>query len=127
MPFRVDVEVVEGVAIITPRGRISLGEGDQRMQRAVLETLERGCSRIVLMLGDVMYVDSSGLGSLFSAFTWAKNRGGDLVFAGLTKRIKDLLMITKLYTVVETYETMEQALAHFGVSPPKSKAADGQP
>lgn len=77
------------------------------------DELEGGVTKILLNLGDVSYIDSSGIGELVSAFTTTKNRGGELKLVNLTKKMHDLLQITKLYTVFDVYEDESEAIASF--------------
>ncbi len=72
-----------------------------------------GKTDILLNLGDVSYVDSSGIGELVSSFTTVSNQGGQLKLLSLTKKLKELLAITKLLTVFDSYEKKEDALASF--------------
>src|SRR6202023_1995488 len=92
---------VDGVSIVGCRGRITLGEGSIVLRDTVKDLLGKGQKKILLNLGDVNYIDSSGIGELVSAYTTAKNQGGELKLLKLTKKVHDLLQITKLYTVFD--------------------------
>jgi anti-sigma B factor antagonist len=105
--------VVSGVSVLDLSGKIVLGEGDGQIRDRIKDLLADGQKRILLNLGDVNYIDSAGLGALISSYTTTKRQGGQLKLVNLTKRIKDLLAITKLITVFETYDNEGQALASF--------------
>jgi anti-sigma B factor antagonist len=104
---------VDGVTILDCSGRITLGEGSVQLRDAVRDLLSKGSKQILLNLGDVTYIDSSGIGELVSAFTTVRNQGGDLKLLNLTKKIHDLLQITKLYTVFDVKEDEASAVASF--------------
>jgi anti-sigma B factor antagonist len=106
--------VVGGVSILDLSGKVVLGEGDLQVKERIRDLLADGQRRILLNLAEVNYIDSAGLGSLISAYTTAKREGGSLKLVNLTKRIHDLLAITKLITVFETFDTEPEALASFG-------------
>src|SRR3954463_7589791 len=99
----------DDITIIDLKGRITLGEGSVTVRETVHDLLSKGQKRILLNLGEVNYIDSSGIGELVSAFTAAKKLGGELKLLNLTKKIHDLLQITKLYTVFDVKE--DEALA----------------
>ena len=101
------------VVILDLSGKITIGEGSVQLRDAVEKLLEAGRNRIVLNLAGVSYVDSSGIGELVSRYTTTKNTGGRLKLLNLPKKIKDLLMITKLLTVFEIYEDEQAALESF--------------
>jgi anti-sigma B factor antagonist len=105
--------VVSGVSVLDLSGKIVLGEGDGQIRDRIKDLLADGQRRILLNLGDVNYIDSAGLGALISSYTTTKRQGGHLKLVNLTKRIQDLLAITKLITVFETYDNEAQALASF--------------
>jgi anti-sigma B factor antagonist len=101
------------VTILDLSGKITIGEGSVQLREAVRRLLDEGKKKILLNLGDVSYVDSSGIGELVSSYTTTNNNGGQLKLLNLTKKIQDLLMITKLLTVFETHDTEEAAVASF--------------
>ena len=94
---------VGAVTIIDLSGKISLGEGSALLRRTIRELLENGQTRILLNLGDVNYIDSSGIGELVSGFTAVRNRNGELKLLNLSKKVNDLLQLTKLFTVFDVY------------------------
>jgi len=106
--------VVGGVSILDLSGKIVLGEGDLQVKDRIKDLLSDGQRRILLNLADVTYIDSAGLGALISSYTTARREGGSLKLVNLTKRIQDLLAITKLITVFETFDSEPEALDSFG-------------
>jgi anti-sigma B factor antagonist len=104
---------VDGVTIVDLSGRITLGEGSVVLRDAVKDLLGKGQKKILLNLGDVSYIDSSGIGELVSAFTSVRNQGGELKLLHLTKKVHDLLQITKLYTVFDVKDDEAGAIAAF--------------
>ena len=113
MNLRVSTRQVDGVDIVDCSGRITLGEGSVVLRDTVKDLLAKGHKRILLNLGDVNYIDSSGIGELVSAFTTAKNQGGELKLLNLTKKVHDLLQITKLYTVFDVKDDEAAAVKAF--------------
>ncbi len=104
---------VDGVTIVDLSGRITLGEGSVVLRDTVRDLLSKGQKKILLNLGDVNYIDSSGIGELVSAYTTAKNQGGELKLLNLTKKVHDLLQITKLYTVFDVKDDEAGAVKSF--------------
>ena len=104
---------VDGVTILDLGGKITLGEASGALRKAVQDALSAGSKKIVLNLADVSYIDSAGLGELVSAYTTVKNAGGELKLLGLTKKVKDLLVITKLLTVFDVKESEQDAIGSF--------------
>ena len=104
----------DDITIVDLKGRITLGEGSVTVRDTVHDLLSKGQKRILLNLGDVNYIDSSGLGELVSAFTAARKQGGELKLLNLTKKIHDLLQITKLYTVFDVKDDEALAVESFG-------------
>jgi len=104
---------VGGIAIVDLSGRISLGEGSALLRKTIRELVEAGQTRILLNLGDVNYIDSSGIGELVSGFTAVRNRSGELKLLNLTKKVNDLLQLTKLFTVFDVYSDEGTAVRSF--------------
>jgi anti-sigma B factor antagonist len=104
---------VDGITVLDLSGKITLGEGSVTLRDAVRDTLAKGQNKILLNLADVNYIDSSGIGELVSAFTTVKNAGGELKLLQLTKKVKDLLQITKLYTVFDVKDDEAAAVSSF--------------
>src|SRR5438093_8971272 len=111
--MKVSTRQVDGVTIVDCSGRITLGEGSVMLKDTVRELLSKGQKRILLNLGDVNYIDSSGIGELVSAFTTVRNQGGELKLLNLTKKVHDLLQITKLYTVFDVKDEEAAAVKSF--------------
>jgi anti-sigma B factor antagonist len=101
------------VTILDLNGKITIGEGSVKLRETVRRLLEEGKKQILINLGSVDYVDSSGIGELVSCYTTTKNQGGTLKLLSLTKKIKDLLQITKLLTVFETFDDEREALGSY--------------
>jgi len=107
------IREVDTITIVDLSGRISLGEGSALLRRTVRDLLDNGHTRILLNLGDVNYIDSSGIGELVSGFTAVRSREGQLKLLNLTKKVHDLLQITKLFTVFEVYSDEGTAVMSF--------------
>src|SRR3974377_2017753 len=104
---------IDGVTIVDLSGRITLGEGSVVLRDTVKDLLGKGQKNILLNLGDVNYIDSSGIGELVSAFTSVRNQGGELKLLHLTKKFHDRLQMTKLYTVFHVLDDEGAAIASF--------------
>jgi anti-sigma B factor antagonist len=102
------------VTVVDLSGRIILGDGSALLRKTVRQLLDEQRTQIVLNLADVDYIDSSGIGELVSGYTAVKNRGGELKLLHLTKKVHDLLQITKLYTVFEVHTDERAAIQSFG-------------
>ena len=112
--MQIDERVIGDVTIMAVTGEITLNQGgDVMLKDKVRSLIQQGHRKLVVDLGNVKYVDSAGLGELVQAYATMKSAGGALKLMGLTKRIKDLLTITKLVTVFETYENEAAAIASF--------------
>jgi len=99
--------------VVDISGRITLGEGSAMLRSLVRQLLDHGRKQIVLNLADVNYIDSSGIGELVSSFTAVKKEGGELKLLNLTKKVHDLLLITKLFTVFDVHSDEEKAITSF--------------
>ncbi|MGH9604807.1 MAG: STAS domain-containing protein [Terracidiphilus sp.] len=104
---------VDGVTVLDLSGRITLGEGSVQLRDAIRDLIGKGRKDILLNLGDVNYIDSSGLGELVSAYTTARNQGARLKLLKLTKKVHDLLQLTKLYTVFDIYDDEASAIGSY--------------
>ncbi len=113
MSMKISTRQVDGVTILDLSGRITLGEGSVQLRDAVRDLLAKGQKHILLNLAEVNYIDSSGIGELVSAFTTVRNQGGELKLLKLTKKVHDLLQITKLYTVFDIKDDEAQAIGSF--------------
>lgn len=113
MSLTINQRAVGEVTILDLSGKITIGAGNVQLREAVKKLLDGGSKKILLNLGDVSYVDSSGIGELVSSFTTTNNAGGHLKLLNLTKKIQDLLAITKLLTVFETFTNEDEAVRSF--------------
>jgi anti-sigma B factor antagonist len=104
---------VGDVSVVDVAGRITLGEGSSALRDLLKDMVCKGQKKILLNLGEVTYIDSSGIGELVSAFTTIANQGGQLKLLNLAKRVKDLLQITKLYTVFDVHDDEAGAIRSF--------------
>ena len=104
---------VDDVTILDLHGKILIGEGDDALREAVTRLASGGKSKLLLNLADVPYVDSAGLGEIVRCYTTVSRNGGRLKLLNLTKKIQDLLAITKLLTVFETYDSEDEAVRSF--------------
>ena len=104
---------VGDVTVIDAGGRITLGEGASAFRDIIRDMSAKGNKKLLLNLSEVSYIDSSGIGEMVSGFTTVTNNGGHLKLLGLSKRVKDLLQITKLYTVFEVYDDEAEAVRSF--------------
>ena len=113
MPCKATIRQVGDVIIVDLSGRITLGDGSGVVRETVKDVLKGGQKNLLLNLGDVSYIDSSGIGELVSGFTTVTNQHGQLKLLNLTKRVRDLLQITKLYTVFEVFDDETTAVRSF--------------
>lgn len=113
MTMKASTRQVDGITIVDLSGRITLGEGSVVLRDTIRDLIGKGDRRILLNLGDVTYIDSSGIGELVSAFTTVRNQGGELKLLNLTKKVHDLLQITKLYTVFDVKDDEANAISSF--------------
>ena len=111
--MKVATRQVNDVAIVDLSGQIKLGEGSSVLRDTVKDLLGKGQTKILLNLGNINYIDSSGIGELVTAFTSVRKQGGELKLLHLTKKVHDLLQITKLYTVFHVLDDEAGAIAAF--------------
>lgn len=114
--MQIDERKTGDVVILDIKGRVMLGEGDEILKDKVNSVLAEGFKKIVLNLAEVPYIDSAGLGEIVRTFTTVSRQGGSLKLLNLTKRITDLLSITKLLTVFDTYDSENEAVQSFAAS-----------
>ena len=112
--MQIDERKVGNVTILDLKGKLTLGDGDEMMCNKINGLIQAGAKNIVLNLGNVPYIDSAGLGEVVRAYTTVKRHEGMLKLLNLTKRIQDLLAITKLLTVFDTFESENDAVKSFG-------------
>ncbi len=113
MDLKSKTREVGGVTVLDLSGKITLGDGALTLREAVKEVMAKGQKKILVNLADVNYIDSAGIGELVTAFTSVKNAGGSLKLLQLTKKVKDVLQITKLYTVFDVEDDEATAIASF--------------
>ena len=114
--MQIEERSVGDVVVLDLKGKITLGEGDELLKDKVNSLVNQGHKKIVLNLADVPYIDSAGLGEVVRTYTTVSRQGGSLKLLNLTKRITDLLSITKLLTVFETFDTENEAVRSFSAS-----------
>ena len=114
MSLTVGHREVDGVTIIDLGGRITLGdESSGKLRKTVQDVLAQGNKKILLNLAETSYIDSSGLGELVSTYTTASNQGAKVKLLNVQKKVQDLLQITKLYTVFDTFENEADGILSF--------------
>lgn len=101
------------VKVLDLHGKLTIGDGDELLKDKINSLVQQGHTKIVLNLGDVPYVDSAGLGQMVSSYRTVTRSGGSLRLLNLTARIREVLTITKLLTVFDTFESESEALASF--------------
>ena len=111
--MQIEERVVNGVTILDLKGKITLGEGDEALKEKINELVHKNSKKILLNLEGVPYIDSAGLGEIVRTYTTVSRQGGQLKLLNLTKRITDLLAITKLLTVFETFDSESEALKSY--------------
>ncbi len=115
MSMKASTRQAGGVTIVDLSGNIKLGEGSSILRDTVKDLLAKGQNNILLNLGEITYIDSSGIGELVSAFTSVRHQGGELKLLHLTKKMHDLLQITKLYTVFDVKDDEAAAISAFAL------------
>jgi len=113
MSIKASTRQLEDITIVDLSGQIKLGDGTQVLRDIVKDLLSKGEKKILLNLADVSYIDSSGIGTLVGAFTSVRNQGGEMKLLLLTKKVKDVLAITKLLTVFDVKDDEAAAIAAF--------------
>ena len=112
--MKIEERAVDGVTILDLQGKMLIGEGDELLREKINSLVENGTEKIVLNLAEVPYVDSAGLGEIVRCYTTVSRKNGELKLLNLTKRIHDLLSITKLLTVFDSYDDEASAIKSFG-------------
>jgi anti-sigma B factor antagonist len=107
---------VNDVTILDIHGKLTLGEGDELLRDKINSLIHQGRKKLILNLAEVPYIDSAGLGEIVRTYTTVSRQGGSLKLLNLTKRIQDLLAITKLLTVFETFESENEAVKSFSAA-----------
>ena len=114
--MQIDERTIGDVVVLDIKGRVQLGDGDEMLKDKVNSLLNQGRKKIVLNLAEVPYIDSAGLGEIVRTYTTVSRQGGSLKLLNLTKRITDLLSITKLLTVFETFDSEKDAVGSFSAA-----------
>ena len=114
--MQIDERVTGDVMVLDLKGRVTQGEGDELLKDKVNSVVNQGYKKVLLNLADVPYIDSAGLGEIVRTYTTVSRQGGSLKLVNLTKRITDLLSITKLLTVFETFDSEPDAVRSFSAS-----------
>jgi anti-sigma B factor antagonist len=114
--MQITERAVGEVMVLDIKGKITLGEGDEQLKDKVNSLVNQGHRKMILNLAEVPYLDSAGLGEVVRAYTTVSRQGGSLKLLSLTKRITDLLSITKLLTVFETFDSEDEAVRSFSAS-----------
>jgi anti-sigma B factor antagonist len=114
--MQIDERTASDVVILDLKGRVTLGDGDELLKDKVNSLVNQGHRKIILNLAEVPYIDSAGLGEIVRTYTTVSRQGGSLKLLNLTKRITDLLSITKLLTVFETFDSENEAVRSFSAS-----------
>jgi anti-sigma B factor antagonist len=109
----IEERIIGDVTVLDLKGKMTLGEGDELLKDKINSLIHQGQKKLLLNLEGVPYIDSAGLGEIVRTYTTVSRQGGNLKLVNLTKRITDLLSITKLLTVFETFETEPEALKSF--------------
>ena len=113
MSVKMTTRQVGDVTVVDAAGRITLGDGASTFRDTIRDLATGGKKKLLLNLAEVSYIDSSGIGEMVSGFTTVTNQGGQVKLLNLTKRVKDLLQITKLYTVFEVFEDEAAAVRSY--------------
>ena len=111
--MQIEERIVGEVTVLDLKGKMTLGEGDELLKDKITSLMNQGRGKILLNLEGVPYIDSAGLGEIVRTYTTVSRQGGTMKLVNLTKRITDLLAITKLLTVFETYDTESEALKSY--------------
>jgi anti-sigma B factor antagonist len=122
LSFRATPREADGTTVVDVSGRITLGDGSTILRELLRDIAQKGQKRVLLNLAEVNYIDSSGIGELVSAYTSIKKQGGELKLLNLTRKVHDLLQITRLYTVFDVHTDEQAAIRSFPPSTSQSSA-----
>ncbi len=111
--MKINERTVSDVTVLDLEGKLLIGEGDELLREKINSLVEGGTTKILLNLGEVPYMDSAGLGEVVRCYTTVSRKNGKLKLVNLTKRLQDLLSITKLLTVFETFDDEGEAVKSF--------------
>ena len=112
----IEERVIGDITVLDLKGKMTLGEGDELLKDKINSLIHQGQKKLLLNLESVPYIDSAGLGEIVRTYTTVSRQGGNLKLVNLTKRITDLLSITKLLTVFDTFDTESEAVSSFSAS-----------
>lgn len=118
MSVKLTTHVVRDVTVIDASGKLTLGEGTGALRTMIRELVQGGARQVVVNMADLSYIDSSGLGELIAAHTTITTAGGEIKLLNLAKRVHDLMKLTKLYTVFETFDDETAAVDSFSAAKP---------
>jgi anti-sigma B factor antagonist len=113
MAVTFETKVAGNVCVLTPQGKIVIGEEVTAVREKIKGLLKDGTKNILLNLGDVSYIDSTGVGALVGSFTTIRNQGGQMKLSNLSQRVRDILLVTKLLTVFDVYESETEGVKSF--------------
>lgn len=113
MTIQASTRAVDGVAIVDISGQLRLGEGTGKLREVVQQLMSEGYRKILLNLGGVIHIDSSGIGELMSNYTTLRNAGGELKLMNLHKNVRNLLQVTRLYTLFDVHDDQNAAISAF--------------
>ena len=109
----ISTRMVDSITVVELRGKLILGEDTEQFRTRLRELIQSGTKKVLLNMGNVSYIDSSGVGELVRAYASAGSQGGQLKLVGLTRKLHDLLMVTKLLTVFEAFDDEQKAIESF--------------
>ena len=111
--MQIQERTVGSVTILDLKGKLIHGGGDQLLRDKIHSVLHQGCKNVVINLGEVEYIDSAGLGEIVSSLTTMRRDGGSIKLLNLTKRVQDILSITKLLTLFDTFSSQNDVVKSF--------------
>ena len=113
MSLSISTRLVDGVAVIDMFGRLQLGEATSKLRDAVNELTRDGYKQVLLNLENVLHIDSSGIGELMGCYTSVKNHGGELKLLNLNKNVRNLLQVTRLYSIFDAHDDLAAAVKSY--------------
>ncbi len=113
MSIKVSTRMIDGVVIVDLFGQLRLGEGTSKLREVVQELMGQGYKKILLNMENVLHVDSSGIGELMGCYTSVKNQGGELKMVYLNKNVRNLMEVTRLYSIFDAHEDLNTAVQSY--------------
>ena len=113
MSIKVSTRMVNGVVVVDLFGQLRLGDGTSKLRQVIQELLAEGYKKLLLNMENVLHIDSSGIGELMGCYTSVQSRGGQLKLLCLHKNVRNLLEVTRLYSLFETHEDLEAAVRSY--------------